>query len=448
MNQLGYKSGAKLRRLWMPQWPFLILAVAAFSALLYGVRVLVVDYWIRIYAARPAFFEDFGYFYLMGQRVLAAPGRLYESIDGIGTWVIDMHELIFHMYSPMAALMFSPLQLLPMHPAYIAAGVLAMTTCVISVLVFMDTLSPGLIVQKPWFTGYCVLIGLAVAPTLHDAYSGNVSAGLLLLCVLYIRLVSCEKFILAGVVLAAGFWLKFYPIVLVILVTRRKGWWKCLLSFALTVTLSFLLSLLWIPLDAYKEFYLNILPAYSRQTTPNIFNQSLHAVLMRLSSGLQSYLSWVNVPTPVWVRAMAYGVAASGCLTVFAVISRRRLLPAQIGGAVLMALIPMVTPVGWGYTYMLSIPVMLTCLVVGLQKTRGFQVLVMLSIMAFLVPSYFRRDVVLSNRLLRAVVLNRYSLANMCLVVMLIREWIKMRAPLAGFCRGASRAIQSHGFVL
>ncbi len=411
-------------------YPTILLVCLATPVLLYGYYHLITAYWLPV-LRDPRFFEDFGYFYIMGQRAISEPSELYASIGQIGTWVVTLNERVFHMYSPPSALMFSLLTVIQIHHAYVFMTIALAFSCIASVFLFIETVEPGLSRQQPFLLALCVFIALSVAPTFHDLYEGNVNAFVLFLCVLYCWLLIKERYVLSGVVLAFGFWLKLYPVILLVLLIGRSGWLKASLSFGLVILVSFVLSLTWIPFNAYNYFYLTVLPAYSEQTTLHIFNQSLPAALMRIQLGPEAYLSWDNVLTASWVRTTTYGLAAiMGLTSIYIVLSKPK-LGTVAGECILMAMIPLITPVGWGYTFVLVVPAMLFCLIHGLKSSVTMQALTAAAILAFLIPAYSAPFGIVDHFMLRELFMNRYSIATVILVSQTI--WIigqQERGPL------------------
>lgn len=418
------------RTVWA-NWPIAILGVLALPVFLYGLYSLITDYWVMILRTKPPFFEDFEYFYSYGCRALHNPTTLYASYNNIGTWVVSLHTRVFHMYSPIAALMFAPLSLLPVPYAYILHSCVSLAACALSVALFLRIYRWGPVSKREPVPLLVVLFGLAIAPTFHDVYSGNVSSVLLLICVLFIGLVSRDRPGLAGVVLTVGFWLKLYPIILLLLIVGRRDWWKILGSFALTVGASLLVSLAWMPFALFVQFYGTILPEYAKQTTLHIYNQSLPAAIMRIALGPESYLSWDNVLIPIGARFLTYSFAAVTGLFVMRMLFKRSLLDVSLGGALLLALIPLITPVGWGYTFMLVIPLMVATLRLAADRSSLFKSVVFMACAAFFVPSYFSSGLSAVGAIPAAVLYNRYSLAALCLMALVIYAWIHNPFDLA-----------------
>lgn len=392
-----------------------LLGLVACVSIVANLAKWMVDYVLPMFA-HPHFFEDFGLFRGLGERAICQPNDLYGS-ESIGTWVEALGARVFHMYSPVAALFFIPLFLVPEAIGYATMSALSYFVGLLACWLYLQTCGREKCCGRPT-TWIVLLVTMGGAPLFQDMYMGNVSALTLLCCIMFIYLLGKRHPVLAGVVLGFGFWLKLYPVFLGFLLWNRKDALKCATSFGLAVCALLALSVVWIPFSQHVRFFFEILPAYSKQTTLHSLNQSIHAVFMRGLMGPKSYCSWNNVLMPLGVRLCAWSVG--GMWVVIALLlSRRTSLQAIHGAAaVLTGVVALITPVGWGHTYVLILPAFLFCLSDAELNGHLWRWIVpVLAFGAFLVPAWWVPDYLLQHPVWAFALLNRYAWAGLALMM-------------------------------
>jgi hypothetical protein len=268
-----------------------------------------------------------------------------------------------------------------------------------------------------WFP---FILCLAAAPTYLDSSFGNVNSVVLLLCVVFTWLLKREKYFMAGMILSASFWLKLYPVILIL--TFYKARKKVMLagSFLMCTLTIFIFSLLFIPVESFKEFFTDITPAYSAQTITHVFNQSLTSFLLRLARGSTGvFFSYDYTLIPFEIRSISYLLILSA-LIVFCWVSWRHNASSTCISAGLCNLIPLITPIGWGYTFVMLYPSLIYLYSRGIMKTKVSALLYLFCWCALAVPSYHNVEKFNLPCLFKLIYYSRYTISSLLLYCLLI----------------------------
>jgi hypothetical protein len=401
---------------------FFAVSTACFSIVVNGYKWFS-DYCIPLVGS-PHFFEDYGLFRGLGERILHQPDALFDS-NVIGTWVVALEQRIFHMYSPVAAVMFVPLALLSIPVGYIAMSTISAFAGLTGCWLFLKALA----LKPAQYRRTCptwlgLLLVFACSPIFLDMFSGNVSALTLLHCTLFLFLLHRHHPVLAGVVLASGFWLKLYPVLLVLLLWKRPDMRTAVISFLLALFCFLLFSLAWVPFSQHVRFFFEIVPAYSKQTTLHVLNQSIEALLSRSWMGINSYESWDNILMPCWIRGFSWGIGIIGIVMASLLLRNSSWMATCSAASVLMNVMALVSPVGWGHTFVLVLPSFLFCLVYSCQTYRW--IIPLLAYCALLIPAWYVPSCCHHMPVISFVILNRYAWAGLAL--MLQATWIGLQS--------------------
>ena len=84
-----------------------------------------------------------------------------------------------------------------------------------------------------------------------------------------------------GALLAIGIWLKIYPVLLIVIGLWNRSAWRRIAYAAGAAVLVALITLPIVPWEAYRTFWIEVLPARFDKTAVHISNQSLIAFLER-----------------------------------------------------------------------------------------------------------------------------------------------------------------------
>jgi hypothetical protein len=288
------------------------------------------------------------------------------------------------------------------------------------------------------------VVCLALGPTYHNAIFGQVNFFVLLSCIAYLLLLDKGRPLLAGIVLALGIWLKLYPVLLLAFAFRDgKAFKSAVAAGAATLALPLLLLPL-VTFETYVIYFETFLPELSRYTVAHIMNQSFEASILRALMPLAGAFSWQAIPLSSGLKAtnaalLVISLLGLVALEYWGVIHNRSVINACV-----LALIPMFSPLGWGYTYALAIPVMIQCYVSVRHASLGARLAFVIFISLFFVPPMSRIDSPKCQAILD-IVLARYFLCTLGLGVLLL--WQSRNQPIHERRReqyGATTAMLPH----
>lgn len=295
------------------------------------------------------------------------------------------------LYPPPAVMLFVPFAMLPLDWSYrlflvllYVAGVAGMTTW--ANLDARDNKTGAL---SGLSRINLVLLAAASGPFFAAATAGQVDILVLLLCVAYVALIMRGRPMLGGLVLAAGFWIKIYPIVLLAYVLSRRDAIRILAGFAFGLVIVPLVVAPVVPVELYRTYFLDLLPKFSGNTIVNIYNQSLAAFYARLNvpldtsvASFQVYAVPVSIRLPIAAGAIAIAVGVS--------IAARFVKTATIPLlALILAIFAVVAPLGWGHTYVYMLPLVCSTWLMGRRTgSKLVHVLIGMTYLVMLVPAY------------------------------------------------------------
>jgi hypothetical protein len=372
------------------------------------------------------FILDFEYFYGMGKQLTKSPRQLYSDPGNNGTPVLLLHKNVFHPYPPPAALLFRLFSFLPFAYSYAlwSFSVYVLIICSFFLLLKCLNTEPKNGASGMWFP---LILCISAAPSFLDSSFGNVNSLLLLLCIVYGWSFNNKKYVSAGVTLSVAFWLKLYPALLLIMLFRTNEKWKLAGSFIIGATFILVISLFFIPLEVFKEFFSDIAPAYSKQTTTHIFNQSLAPALIRIVSPIDSAFNYNYILIPQGIRIAVYVIILSA-IVLFCLLAWKYKTSDIYTIAGLCNFIPLITPIGWGYTFVMLYPSMILLYYKNISKKKISFVLYLLCWFALATPSYHRIEQFHVPDILKLVYYSRYTIAAIVLCFLLFQQMIISRS--------------------
>jgi hypothetical protein len=373
-------------------WPIWLCVCVSLPVLLRNLYHIINSYALPALMGKRAFIEDFAYFYGMGQRLVYSPAALYSDIDHLGTFMVSLDRWVFHPYPPLAALLFIPLTFLPVNISYVAYIIIVYVIGVVLVAWIVRLTSAELgVALGAREKGLAILAVIGTAPVFMDAAAGNMDVIQTAWCVAVVVMAMYRRPVVAGGLLALAVWLKVYAVLLLPLIFLMPGRWRMMVSFGVLLIVPPFLLQSFVPLSLYGECA-GILQAYSHQTFIHPQNQSIVAVVTRFLSSPEKMYSWESMPTETWVRAMAYAVVGGMAALVLWRYYRDSIH--QLGnsqlrtGFCLLALMPMATPVGWGHTWCLALPLLAYAIIWSLKQPFIIKCLVCLVFVNNLLPHY------------------------------------------------------------
>jgi alpha-1,2-mannosyltransferase len=295
---------------------------------------------------------DFHYYYDAAVRFSQDRTRLYLATDDY---------IAGFAYPPLAILPFLLLSQLPLGAALLCLTLASYAALVAAVWLWCRYLREHGLAIEARTARAVTIIALALGPTYMNAIFGQVNALVLLSCVSFLTL-SAVRPVAAGVLLACGMWLKLYPIVMIAVGAWSRRTWRAIAFGGLAAVVLMAILLPIVPLSAHQAFLGDVLPARFDKTAIHVLNQSVVAFLERFRLPPRLYLQWSGEQA-ITVNATIRMINSGFAIAVLFYLWRR----AKSGGrlssvnsdAMLMALLAMVVPLGWGHTYMLALPLVI-----------------------------------------------------------------------------------------
>jgi alpha-1,2-mannosyltransferase len=351
---------------------------------------------------------DFHYYYEAARRFAADPNELYRASDDV---------IAGFTYPPPAIVPFVLLLQLPLGVALLLTTILSYAALVASLELWSSYLARHGITNNHRERIAMLLIAIAFGPAYKKAVFGPVNALVLLSAVAFVTL-SRSAPVAAGFALGAGTWLKIYPVALVLLGAWDRKMRRAI-AFAAIAAIAIAIGLLPLVPFAVYETFANILPGRAGATAIHITNQSLPAFLERFRHEPALFLNWtgqqaVAMTTIVRVLTAAVGVAVVGKLW-FASRHDSRMYPAS--AAAMIALTSVLSPLGWGHTYVMAIPLVMMQLNVMRTASRPLAWLIFFAVAAMMIPAGRHLPIDGAPAWLQNVVYSRYLLATLALIV-------------------------------
>jgi len=387
-------------------WHWIVLGLLSIILAPLAIHRLVADYWSGNYE------NDFLNYYDAAIRWVSG-GNLYAAEQGF-------------IYPPPAVVIFVPLTIFSCHSAYIVFSALSYLFLIAAVAMIMSmfkqsdysSLFPfngkGLQINSRLFCRsmltFWIILSLALAPTFENAAWGQVNTFILLCGVTFFWLLARDRPLLAGLVLAAGAWIKVYPALLLWVVVL--GVWRIrplpsgmptfqfsmvrrvfstqsfrtISGFVLGLLLIPLLLLPWLTSGSYHDFFAQVLPGASGIIKPRVMNQSLIGAMARWSLGPVNTLLNTRIPMSAWMDAANKILLVTVLAGLWWWCRGRqpdRILRAKV---LMLACIPVFSPLGWCYVYVLIYPLIFLAVITAqtwLQKS-----FVIVGVLAFTIPAH------------------------------------------------------------
>ena len=170
-----------------------------------------------------------------------------------------------------------------------------------------------------------------------------------------------------------------------------------------------------VPYREFESFFLEVLPARGDKTAIHVVNQSLLAFLERFRHAPELFLNWTGHEAVTVSRLLRIFNACFAALAVVFIWKgpRQRALKA----ACLIALIAVIAPLGWGHTYVMVLPLIVTQLIVLKDAPLLTAVVIFLSVLAFMVPAGRHLPIDRAPDWLENVVYSRYLIATIALML-------------------------------
>ncbi len=316
---------------------------------------------------------DFVYYHAAGTRLRAAPATFYAD-----------ESLI---YPPPSGVPFALVSFLPIAWGYVLFAALTVAALAASLRIVEQMLP-----ERPagWARAAWWAVGMAAAPALQNVKFGQVNAFVLLAALVFVRAVArpeahgtARRAAMAwgGAALAAGAWLKLYPLALALFALRRRTW-PALAGLVAGVAVIPLAALPLVPPGLYRVFWAERLAAVASQPTPAVFNAGLPAVVERLRLPPEALLVYTSAPFGAAATAVAALVLAGGIAA--AALAWHRGWRTAWAALAVLAVVPAASTLGWEYTFVLALPAFLVLLAEARRGPVGVRLVAIAAVGAWL----------------------------------------------------------------
>lgn len=371
---------------------------------------------------------DFRIFYRAVQRYLADPALLYGV--SAGTVPEAAHSLQGYLYPPPGILFLLPFGLGSLTAGFAAFSIGALVAALAACRLWLGWMEQSGGAMDGRLRLFLLLMALASGPVM-SCRAGQVDTYVLLACVIAARLASGRHPFWAGALLATGAWLKIYPVLVMVPLLARADTRRALLAgFAAAALAVPVLTAPLLPFGLWQTYFVDLLPAMSARAIVNVYNQSLGAFVARaiLPHGL-ALDGYDAVLLPAWLRLGV--LAAGGCALGLAWARARREgahpLPAV---AIALATISLIAPLGWGHSYVYTMPLHLLIAREGARRRSVPMMLLAAAAWGMMaVSANHRFDFAESSPLLWSLLYGRYTLAGIAMIV--LAAWPGMLAQRA-----------------
>lgn len=349
------------------------LALLSLGLLLVYPVYLSVRVYIPVWTGAQEAVLDFAYFYDAAVRFVRVPLDLYPDAFG-------------YMYPPPSIVLFLPLAALPM-PVAFALSVLAIAASAVGAIWLAIRLYErwrGEALAMP-LRASLLLIGLATAPVFQNLKWGQVNVLVLLSGLGFLWLLGRGRPFAAALVLSGGFWLKLYPLALALLGLRRGEVGKLAAGFAVGLVGVPLVLLPVVPAELYRQYAFDLMPVWTSLTNVDALNQSITGVLTHLRLPLEPLTTAYDTPVSPLTKTIntAATVALLGGVYGAYAFGRLGRVPA---GVLILAVLPVISILGWEHTYVLALPLYLFALLEARRRGPWARAGVGLGVLVFMVP--------------------------------------------------------------
>ena len=349
---------------------------------------------------------DFHYYYDAARRFTADRNHLYQLSDDV---------IAGFAYPPPAIVPFMWLARGPLGTALLAWTIVSYLMILVAAQQWLKYLREHGHVIDRMTTIAVMLIVFALGPTYMNAIFGQVNAFMLASAVAFVRLAPTGA-MEAGILLALGSWLKIYPAFLAVIGLWDRRTWK---AIGWAMVAAFVIAVLFlpvVPLVSYRTFLIDVLPRRIDKTAIQITNQSLVAFAERFRFHSDFFIYWTGQEA-VTVSALVRGINLAFTLLATVALAASA-APREHKAAVLMALIAVIAPLGWGHTYVMVLPLLMLQLIAMRNQSMIVAAIVFICTLAMMIPAGRRLPIDAAPDWLENIAYSRYLLAT--LVLMLI----------------------------
>lgn len=423
-----------------------------YVGLLAALSVALIPAWLvwitaRVYVpvatgAMP-FITDFSFYYEAAERFARDPLTLYPDSFGF-------------MYPPLSVLLFLPLVALPVPASFLLSvvGIAVLAAACTELTIRLYERGRSERIAAPLRVSL-LLIGFATAPVFQNLKYGQVNVLVLLLGLGFLWLLQEDRPLAAALVLSVGFWLKLYPLALCLLGLRRGWAARGAAGLGLGLVVAPLVLLPVVPAELYRQYVFDLIPHWSGVTNMHALNQSITGVLENVQLPLDAYLFSRDTPVGGLAQAVNTVVLVGLLGGLYGAYFTGRLRFDVVGIAVL-AVLPVVSALGWEYTYVLALPLCVYLLLEARGRGPVVRGLAAFAVLVFMIPKPPEPAMIWTfahwPRLLVDVFYARFLLVTLVLLGV-VPAWMRarrataemQRAPAAGAAGARRNSVGASG---
>ena len=324
----------------------------------------------RLFGGEVGYAGDYLFFAEGTQRFLADPATLYAGSN--------------FLYPPPSLLLFVPLVQLPVAWGYTVLALLNAVALAVSVGLFIHLFerSSGERMDV-WSRGALLAAAFVSAPFFQTVKMGQVN-GLVLVASLAFLALLPRRPMSAASLLVAGFWLKLYPLALAVLALKNARRGRSAFGFVLGLIAAPLVLSPLIPLSLYAD-YADFVVSSGNLSNVAAMNQGLPAVLSRLTLPPEAFTTYTGHSIGFLPRVLTIAVGLGIGLALVGAYVRDRLNASETSVG-LLALLPLVSVLGWEHTYLLALPLVWWIILEATSAPRLGQAAAVAGALVFFVP--------------------------------------------------------------
>jgi alpha-1,2-mannosyltransferase len=386
-----------------------ILAGVSIALLAYEGSTLVTAVLLPLWHNPNAIQTDFHYYYEAARRFAQDRQWLYMASD---------HVIAGFAYPPPAIVPFVVLAKLRLGTAFPLLTLASYAALAAAILQWCRFLRRSGATVDARTTTAILLVVMALGPTYMNAIFGQVNAFILATCVAFVVLGETKPAI-AGLLLAGGIWLKIYPVLLGVRALFDPRQWRSVAWAGVAAVAILIVVLPIVPLPAYRTFFLDVLPVRLDKTAIHITNQSLAAFLERFWYPPELFLNWTGqqaVTMSLAVRSINMAMTLTALVALWRLTAAGRLWQ-PAGAAILMALVAVVAPLGWGHTYVMVLPLIVLRLIEMRHARPLIAALIAVCVAAFMLPAGRHLPIDAAPSWMQNLAYSRYLIATTVLMV-------------------------------
>ena len=276
------------------------------------------------------------------------------------------------------------------------------------------------------------LIAVALGPV-YQNLKGQVNPVILVSCLGFLTLLKRDRPFAASVVLGLGIWIKLYPAVLVLIGIQRKTY-KRFIAGLLIAAIFPVVLLNFIPFSLYAEYFFDRIHTFAGITNLSALNQSLTGFLSNLVYSPSELAHYNYIDIEPWIKTVNLIIGLLLLIAACVPFIRNPVTGTLPSAFSLMALIPVISPLGWEHAYLLAVPLVLYLLLDSPDWRSGYQVLFSVALFLFMLPkipdSIISRTCRIGPHAIHCLFYSRYLFIVLAFLVPMLRKGFR-RDPKA-----------------